>query len=78
MTRRAVVSASWYTSRSIIQNWRPSARWWLLTLECGHEESRRMRYRGMPQAANGTQYAIEQAVEPPQRVECHKCKDKTQ
>lgn len=74
MTRRAVVKVDWYTARSILQNWRPAARWWLLTLECGHAESRRMRYRGIPRAANGTQYAIEQAVPPPQHVDCNKCK----
>lgn len=32
-----------------------------------------MRYRGIPRAANGTQYAIEQAVKPPQYVDCRKC-----
>jgi hypothetical protein len=73
MTRRLVVAASWYTARSIVQNWRPAARWWLLTLECGHEESRRMRYRGIPSAANGTQYAIEQAAPAPAVVDCRKC-----
>lgn len=73
MTRRAVVSATWFTARSLLQSWRAAGRHWQLTLECGHVETRPMRYTG--RAEWGSTFSLAQAKPAPRRVICHTCKE---
>ena len=71
MTRRLVVSAEWYTARSLLQSWRPAGRHWRLVLECGHVETRPMRYIGS--AELGNTFSLAQATPVPRWVICHRC-----
>ena len=74
--RRKVQSATWYEARSILQSWRPPGRHWRLVLECGHVETRPMRYAGV--AHWGSQFALEQAKPAPKWVICHTCAKEAQ
>lgn len=53
------------------------ARWWDLTLECGHVVQRSARYRSLPPAERqrgGTQHRLSEDVLPaPRRARCCQC-----
>jgi len=77
---KKVIHHDWKAKQSLFQRWRPVARYWLLTLECGHTAERRFRYRDEP-AAMGSAYlkgpvgsSFEQALPAPGRVRCKECK----
>jgi len=73
-TYRRVVDCTWYHAKSMVRL--TTSRWWELTLDCGHVERRRFRYRDEP-AELGSAFGFDQADPPPSRVICKQCSKET-
>lgn len=52
------------------------ARWWRLTLECGHVEERKVRYRPSGRPYRMRQRSIHAVLPAPKRVHCYACAER--